>query len=305
LVRRADGSTTSFPGSTFTPFGEALPGGWLRGYTSESREGFFNFETLDSKTVGNTEPSTARLFEDGFAYLEAGTPPLFIRETLDGATSLPLFGIGPSDQAPLWMSGSAASHALLRGGASDGLWRADLATGATLAADVLPPAGLVDLDDNCGLQDRRIGSDGLVMAPVRDGGAARMMLFDPVTTTFTPLGWPVVEAGTFEVNEVSGTYFLHAGDGLDSFCPIVGWQGPLPEGSIPFKTTQIIRPSTGSLHVVEWPEDELSPWIATTTEDGICVGIATSAETGWSLLDVISGDSISIDAPGTALIWLE
>ncbi len=300
LVRLPTGELTEHTG--FDPMGAPLTGGWLA-VTNATDVGGFGFFHVPTQGLLGLSPMAAgaspQRLGGGVAYLSSGkSVPWLVLEEPGTQLIHPLWEVALEGE-DVWLLGMTPSRALVQDGQTAAMWLAEVETGAAARADLLPPAPLVELQDSCQLVHRSLASSGVLVAPVRDGGGARVMLHDPMQASWTPLGLPVAAPGTVEIMESGGTYVVHAGDASDTFCPIIDWTGVAPEGSLPVRTTQIVRPAAGAVQVLE---EDLYPWTVSLHPTGTCAAIPR--EDGWDVLDVVTGERSRLATPAEGFLWL-
>lgn len=306
LVRHPDGTKSTMTGFDVT--GSPLGEGWLPGMNSENGAlGFRNALSGAEISLSDPAPLGYPLQDaNGFHYVstQAG-PPQLVNDSPLGTSQVPITGVSPSDNAYL-VDLAASRYALIETSNALGevhRYRVDASRALTLDADVATPDGAQALSDNCGFVKRRLGSDGRVLGALRVGGDARVGAVDPETGEWSYIGQPLASPGSFDFMEKSGTFVIVGADAVSSFCPVLDWSEAPSDAALPFDTFQIVRPESGSSHVIDLSDGHwLDVWSVNLSGDGTCAWLPTE-DGGARVLDVVGDEELEL--PATSIIWLD
>ncbi|MFO0551339.1 MAG: hypothetical protein U0271_23315 [Polyangiaceae bacterium] len=301
LVRLPDGQLVE--DIPFQPQGLPLADGWLFGTTDGGLFSFFDPRTQEVRVIADIDPSIYPTFDARGVY--------FVR-TIDGVGELvfdspegrSMTALGElGDDLAYILEVNAAGYALVAlvdpvDGSERDL-RVDLQSGEIVAIDAAPPAGMIELANQCGFQRRHLASDGSVIVDLRIDGDAREGLFDPVSGEWTLVAQPVANPGSFSTREVGGTFLVAANDGSQSYCPPITWDAPPSAAALPIESFQIARPVDDSNIVLEMSDGYwFDVWSVTLTNDGAC-GFYVDEDGAGHLLDVASGAATDLDETQT------
>lgn len=300
FARLADGSELPLEGMDV--WGEPLAGGWLRGFDNvASRAVFVNPATQERRDLDTSTYPT--FVDDGFAYLAAGeAAPILVHATPDATVRTDLAALeGISIDGLYLQAVPHSSWALVTDYPTGRAWRVDLAAGTAEPIVAPPPAGSELLEDNCGLSQPMVSTSGQIFAGLQTAGDGQAAIAS-IDGGWQKIGEPYAQPGIFGVVETAGTFVVTAGDGMNTYCPILDWDQPASEDAITIDIAQLVRPADGVVRLL----DEVDPWSIVPSRDGGCVTFTRGAWEGTeierSIVDVRGDEVLALG--GDQFVWL-